>query len=62
MVPACQDTEQLLQRLLRAGSSLGRDLEKVVVPFSQFIFVFPYPFVLSSEALGFCPSDESLLC
>lgn len=47
---------------MAAGSSLEKDLEKVVVPFSQFIFVFSYPFVLSSEALGFYPTDVSLLC
>lgn len=40
LVPVCQDSEQLLQGLVTAGSSLGKDLEKAVVPFSQFIFVF----------------------
>lgn len=46
---------------MRAGSSLGKDLEKVIVAFSQFIFVFSYPLVLSSETLGFYPVDVSLL-
>lgn len=46
---------------MRAGSSLGKDLEKVVFPFSQSIFVFSYPLVLSSETLGFYPVDVSLL-
>lgn len=61
LVPVCQDSEQLLQGLVTAGSSLGKDLEKVF-PFSQFIFVFSCPFVLSSEAPGFYAVDVSLLC
>lgn len=42
LVPVCQDSEQLLQGLVIAGSSPGKGLEKVVVPFSQFIFVLSF--------------------
>ena len=42
------------------GSTLGKVLEKVVVPFSQFTFIFSYSFVLSSENPVFYSVDVSI--